>query len=187
MNLIPSPLPEETIEAYGYFLEYLKLGPGRTLKAAYARWKGVDPTLINQASNHWTNHFNRNRWKARAAEYDRRLAELASEHLSAEFGAAFAEYYETSHRAHKLVSEVAIKIANHLLGAVSVPVDKLDSRVLNVIGTASKSYAALVGGLKSQTESYGMLLGVERLAEKYNIEIDKTLAQLESAEDEQGD
>lgn len=66
----------ESSQAYEAFTAYLKLGSGRSIRAAYAAAKGLQKGIRTAPPGRWTAWSRRHRWAARAAAYDARNAEV---------------------------------------------------------------------------------------------------------------
>lgn len=67
---------DEVPKAYAAFCVYLKLGPGRTMRAAYAAAKGVPEGPL---PGYWITWGVNNNWQERCADYDAHLQQIEFE------------------------------------------------------------------------------------------------------------
>lgn len=120
----------ETTRAYQAFRTYLKLGPGRSLRAA-AEAEGKSPSQYEQWSSLWS-------WRERTEAHDRHIARAETDGITSALGNA---------------RDKQIRIADKLLDLVSERIDYYASRNQD---PSIRTVQALSVAAKVQKDAFSM-------------------------------
>jgi len=159
-------LDGETPRAYAARVEYLTMGPGRSLDKVVQRGQSAGGSRVTQRIATVENWSAKYGWQASAAQYDATLATLAAQESAARYLADLREHGARSRDTARALHGVASILLEQCRRAIRGEVVKTaDGRTITIpaMDMTPATFGAAVRGLVAALDLEAHTLGVDKL------------------------
>lgn len=174
---IPARLENESAIAYEIFLRYCFAGVSRSIDEIgkqYLDSKGKSESKSRHVYG-WSSEF---KWRERAAEFDRSIAELASETLTERFSSEVLDYYNSFRISFQLSNKLNTILLSKVVAITELSSEEMVEKreAIAALKNLSTTMLNLSNAMRNTHEAWAFLLGLADLKERLDSIDVKTLS-----------
>lgn len=158
---LPQKLPEESEKNYQYFLSYCFMGSDRSIPKLSKQLEGY-----GSSEKRLYQLYNAHQWCDRAAAFDTLMRDFMGEVITEKIGGDIINYHRSFENTFKIVHRLNLLMLSKISELINDSDLKSQKGYIAAIKGLSQIMASLSVSIRNNHESWGILLGIEKIKDK---------------------